>query len=319
MSILTFRPDNVRRVPDWRWQRAGEVVDSGGRIVRRRDDALVREACKFRRLLARCQSDEDRLEALDACPELFEAWTIYDAGEDPIEHRWELEARLLSGQSLEDISLATGTPINVIRCYEQMFFDVLSRLKHASLIIHSVIGQSVQVGLAERDYDVLWKLFGYFAGPHVLEAIMFKFIAPAKVTNATGVRAFMKDFTKDQVFLKSGVAMATMPINWQTRELLMTLWQSMLAMEAQAGQTSVGSELLKTNIQGLVEAFAWTKYRPGVDPALTGKVAELESNGVRLRASELCQIGFGEAATGMEHLFPSARYPKKDGNNENNS
>jgi len=308
MSVLTYRVDNPRRVPDWRWQRAGELVD-GGRVARGRDDAGVRQAVKFRRLLARCQTDDDRLVALDACPALYEAHSLYAAEDDAPEPRWELEARLLAREPFQSIERKMGLSTEVITAFELYFFDVISRLDAPSIIVHTVIGRSVQTGLAERDYDALWKLMGYLAGPLVLDSCIYKFAQPQQIITTDGVKAFWKDFAKDQLGMKAGVAALTYPVNWQTREQILTFYAQLLQMEASAGAVGGTSETFVSNVKSMMETFTWSKYLPGVDTAMTGKVAELESSGVRLRATELSMIGLGDTPTGLEHLISSARFP----------
>ena len=312
MSVLINRADNPRRPSDWRWQRAGELVE-GARIARGRDDADVRQAYKFRRLLARCSSDEDRLVALDACPALYEAHALYNAEDDAPEPRWELEARLLAREPFEAIERKMGLSNDTIVAFERYFFDVIDRLDAPSLIVHTVIGRAVQTGLAERDYDALWKLMGYLAGPLVLDSCIYKFAQPQQIQTPDGVTAFWRDFTKSQMGMKAGIAALTMPVNWQTRQTILEFYGQLLQLEAAAGVGGAGaSETFVANVKAMVETFAWSKYLPGVDAEMTGKVAELEAGGVRLRATELAMIGIGETPTGLEHLVTSARFPKPE-------
>lgn len=317
MSILTNRPDNVRRPPDWRWQRAGEILDHGGRVVRGRDDQLVKEVCKFRRLLARCQDDYDRLTALDACPALFEAYSLFDASESPVEHKWELEARLLAREPMADITRKTGIPAETVAKYEQVFFDVYSRLDAPSLIFHTVIGRSVQSGLAEREYDVLWKLFGYSGGPLVLDAYVYKMPILQTVVSPEGVRAFYKEQTKDTIGMKACVTALTTPINWQTRELILGTWERLLQMEVNAGAAGIGQEAVMANLDGLMKSLVWTKHRPGVDDNISGPAASFETSGVRLRAAELAFLSTGQTPEGLDHLLGTVQFPTKGKDDDN--
>lgn len=307
----------MRRPPDWRWQRAGEVMEHNGQFSRSRDDSIVRTIYKFRKLLNRCRTEEDKLIALEACPALYEAYSLYDSSEDPTEHRWELEARLLAQEPFRAIEAKMGIDASTVEWYEKVFFDVLSRLSYPSLIIHTVIGRSVHFGLAERDYDVLWKLFGYFAGAHVLDALIYKFLTPSHVAEAGGVKAFWKDYTRDQIHMKSGITILTTPINWQTRELIFGVWQRLLEAETELGQAGGAAETLTQNITAMVEAFGWSKHRPGVDMELTGRVAELEASGVRLRAAELTMIGADQEPVGLAHLLTTAKFPSHQYQDEN--
>jgi hypothetical protein len=255
----------------------------------------------------------DKLGVLDAYPALYEAYSLYDASDDPTEHRWELEARLLAKESFADIESKMGISPNTIAVYERIFFDVIDRLEMKSLIVHTIIGRAVQTGLAEREYDCLWKLFGYFLGSAVLDALVYKFNCPQHTDSHDGLRAAMRDFAKDTVDIKAGITLLTTPVNWQTRELLLNLWKDLLALEMQAGQAGIGTETFTQNVQALTESFEqmFTKHRPGVDADVVGRAAELEAGGVRMRASELAAIGLGKEPTGLEHLVHTAQYPER--------
>jgi len=247
---------------------------------------------------------------------MYEAYSLYDASDAPTEHKWELEARLLAKEPFDVISRKMGIAPATVVLYERVFFDVIDRLDAPSLITHTVIGRAVQTGLAEREYDCLWKLFGYHLGPSILDALVFKFNMPRHTDSHDGMRAALRDFTKDTVDIKAAVTIVTTPVNWQTRELLLTLWKDLIALELQAGQAGIGTETFTQNIQAMTDTFAGLlgKYRPGVDAAVTGKVAELEAGGVRLRAAELAAIGVGEIPTGLEHLITNVKFPERGEN-----
>lgn len=316
MSILVNRPDNQRRPADWRWQRAGELCE-GGTIVRGRDDDGVQFATKFRRMIDRCQNDDDLLEALDAHPEMFDAYSIYNSQETPTELRWELEARMLAAESPASIECKTGITPSVQALYGRVFFDVADRLKSSGLITHVIIGRAVQTGLSEREYDCLWKLFGYWMGPAVLDAFIYKFNCPKHTENHDGLRAALREMTKDTIMQKGAVTMMTMKVNWQTAEQIMILWNNVLQLEVQAGQAGSGSEVLLQNITVLTDQFRGLihKHIPDVSEGPTGLVAELEASGARLRAAELAAIGMGERPTGLEYLM-NAKFPDAEEKNE---
>lgn len=315
MSLLINRVDNLRRPPDWRFQRAGELVDTAGRAATR-DDAAVRNCYRFRRRLSRCQNDSDMLAALDSYPDMYEAYMIYDASDDPQEYRWELEARVLARESAEAIQRKMGISAAVIDAYITNFFDVVDRLDHQSIIVHTVMGKSVQAGLAERDHDCLWKMFGYWAGPMILDAYIYKFNTPTQPETADGVSAFWSDDAKEQLRMKASVAVRTMPVNWQTREQILAFWQKIVELEIQAGQAGVGTETFVANVQALTDSIDWQAYKPDEHGKLTGPAAQIETKGVRLRAAELTMIGMGEKPTGLEHLVHTAVFP---GDNDENT
>jgi len=320
MSILVNRPDNKRRPPDWRWQRATEIVLEGSRLVAGRDDQIVRGLCNFRRKLDRVSTDDQQLALLDENPALWEAHNMYVGEDTPVEARWELEAFLLCHEwQPHEVAAHLGIDEAVVIAYEKCFYDVTSRLQYQSLILHAVIGRAVQTGLAERQHDCLWKLFGYWGGPLVLDAYIHKFNRPQRPETVDGVGAFNNDCVRHMLGTKALVSAMTMPVNWNTQTEILHLWKELMMLELQAGQAGGGSDAYYQNIDAMVACFQFLKYRPGVDPAPTNRAARLEEGGVRMRADELAMIGMGKEPQGLEHLVAGLTFPAKGETDEQNA
>jgi len=264
-------------------------------------------------MLDRCNDDSDRLAALDAFPDLYEAYMLYDASDTATENKWELEARILARELVAGISRKLGVSEKVMDIYGRIFFDVKDRLDAPSLITHTVIGRGVQTGLAEREYDCLWKLFGYWCGPAVLDMFVYKFNSPQHASTPDSARSSLRDFTKDTVELKGAVTMLTTPVNWQSRELIMNLWKDLMTIEVQAGASGTGGESFMQSVEDMTNSFCglFVKYRPGVDEAIDTTITDLEKSGPRLRSSELAAIGMGNTPTGLEHLMGGAKFPER--------
>jgi len=99
----------------------------------------------------------------------MDAYRLYSS-DAPL--RWELEARILSGQTDHEISLSMGIPAMVASIYERSFFDVRSRLTAGDFVLFSVVGYRPLQGFADKDLRGLWAYFGYAAGPKMLELVM---------------------------------------------------------------------------------------------------------------------------------------------------
>jgi hypothetical protein len=156
--------------PDWRWQIACHLHERA-RLRRRR----------------RRQSDPEWLQALLALSEvlhpsgrrgrsrrpvtseLMAAHQLYQS-ETPL--RWEVEARILAGQSDNEVALPTALPPAVVAAFEQFFFNVRDRLAAADCILFGLIGFDPVRGFEEADLRGLWQYFGYTAGPKMLELVM---------------------------------------------------------------------------------------------------------------------------------------------------
>jgi hypothetical protein len=312
MSTI-FRKNNPRRPVDWRWQLADVIIARGGRVRRSKSDPQLQKAISFRRQLDRCQDDDDYMRVLDSAPELYEAWALFDDGEDR-ETRWELEARLLSQQPVADIAKAIALEPASVEHYEALFFNVRDRLESPSYISQVVLGKSIHSGLSERAYDVLWKMYGYWAGHHVLNSLVYRFNAPAIPEGADGVNAFWDDDAKDMLRMKSAIAMRTMPINWETQTEILNLYLRMIEIERNAGEGGAGSEAVLANINTLFTQIPWTKHRPGIDVVdQNDPIAVVDATGKTLRAHELSLIATdNQMPKALEYLLETMQFPESN-------
>jgi hypothetical protein len=155
--------------PDLRWGTACRLHSPTRRRRRRPDDpswlptllALAETVYPSGR---RCRGPR-----VPVPPELMRAFELYE-GSGQV--RWELEARLLAGQTDEEIAATTAMPAIVVGEYERTFFNVRQRLAGSDFILSSVIGYTPFRGFDEGDLRGLWAYYGYTAGPKMLELVM---------------------------------------------------------------------------------------------------------------------------------------------------
>jgi hypothetical protein len=84
-------------------------------------------------------------------------------------HRYEIEARLLAGQSPAEIHRSMPSmPDELIACYERLCFNVTDRLADQSYIAHSVFGG--RLSTADCEWDLSWKLMGYCGGSKAVDS-----------------------------------------------------------------------------------------------------------------------------------------------------
>ena len=112
----TYEINNPLRQPDWRLQRAQRLCEAKHAVEG--EDEGMRAACRLLEAL------EDGT-ATEVMPDEHAAWRLYS---DNTEARWELEARILARQSIEDIAKVMDLSAAVVETYEQLFFNVLDRL-----------------------------------------------------------------------------------------------------------------------------------------------------------------------------------------------
>ncbi len=159
-------PANPFKPLDWRWQRALQLLAPKTRR-RRWDDGGVVRAGSFCKVLARVHGDSRHPRLVRGHPEVLGAYNLRQG--NPHDSS-EIEARLLAGQSDEEIGDRIGVPPAVIDLYEQLFYEVRHRLGCPDWIMATAIGPRLYEGFDSGDHEVIGKLLAYLRGPHVLDA-----------------------------------------------------------------------------------------------------------------------------------------------------
>lgn len=308
MSLLTYRIDNPRRPADWRWQRANVIQNA---YPRQGEDVYMRIAVQFMRMIRRCGSDEDLLQALDANPLLFEAYSIYTGADDVSNIRWEIEARILADEDQASIASKLGISTDIVDYYERFFFDVRDRLQAWGLITHAVIRFSARAGLASRSYDCFWKLIGYWCGPIVLDALIYGFNHPQRPASKDQLRTSLQEIAKDTVSVKATTSLLTMQVNEDTQEMLLDLWSRLLELESKADSAGGGDNNILANIDTLISNMSFMQFRPDLQAEHKATETELERAGITPRASERLSSNQSD----ISNLL-SAKYPEPANSNE---
>ena len=162
-------PDCPTRPVDWRWLKAGLMLDLGLRGSRRRDDGPTREARRYRAASRRCRDDAGRERLGARMPGIAGACAIRD-GEPRL--RWAVEARLLAGEPIDAVARKVGLRPEAVAWYETVFFHITDRLGSRGYVVHEVIGIRALRGPVAHEVDLLWKVFALFGGPEVLDALI---------------------------------------------------------------------------------------------------------------------------------------------------
>jgi hypothetical protein len=171
LGLVDFSAANPRRPVDWRWQRAGRLLELGLRWSRRRDDGPTRIAKQYRAALRRCRGEADRRRLACRMPNVGGAVAIYE-GEPTT--RLVVEARLLAGEPVEAVARRCGVPVEAVEVYEQLFFDVTDRLTSSSYILFHAIGPATYEGFDGDDSGAVLKWFAFMGGPRVLDFLLGK-------------------------------------------------------------------------------------------------------------------------------------------------
>jgi len=299
------------RPPDWRWQRARWLRELNKNARKNREDAETVIIKRYQALKSQCESDldYDRLKA--KFPGVFHAEEFH--GREDLDIRWEVEARLLAREPLEQIAAKLGAPVEIVFWYEKTFFNVLDRIDNRSYIISVAMGRSIHKGLFERDYDLLWKMLGYGLGPHVIDAVTSKLMNPQHVLSADQVDAALQQQTDSLVHTKGWIAMQTLPVSYN-QATIMEFYLKMKEIQKNSGGGDV-TNLITNNIHAALTSLPFSTERPAVAAPQLGYYDE---QGAELRADEMLAVGMGFDSPALREAVKVSFPGAKDGDNATN-
>ena len=240
-----FRPVN------WRWERARWLREHGRYIRRNVDDQETMVAKKYQADLARAASDLDHARLATICPGVYHAHQIHLREDRDV--RWTIEARLLAGEPFTRIAARTMTTPEVVCWYEKLFFNVRPCLGAPDYIANVVIGASMHHGLNDREYDLLWKLFGYFAGTHVLDFLITTFASPTRPEDAASAPAYLADDQRITIKRKSAIAARVLPLhNNFTIQIILETHAKLLEIERGGDGTGGTDDMMMEHIRAML-------------------------------------------------------------------
>lgn len=306
MSSLLIARANPHRSPSWRWQRALEIHEGNGLpTTRRRDDpisyAYINRALQFLRQYDACANDQERAVLADQSPDIFWAYWIWSDQASP--QRYSIEAHILARGTDYEIAYRCGTTTEVVKMFEALFFDVRERLQHRSFILHTVMGPAIHRGLTEREFDLLWKLYGYFLGPYVLEALESKFSNPVWCGNAEAVGAAVLDDAIGTLKLKAAVATKTVAVNQHTQLALMEQFTKFIEVERNSDSAGKAQEQILDHISAMMTTLPFNVGGRSQMNALSGNpVAEFEKTAIELTYEETMRLSVHQPIANREML-----------------
>jgi hypothetical protein len=176
MDSEIFKHDPTRR-PQWRLDYVMELIGNRPRPRPPRrcsDDQYIQ--AYYRLVTEYDTTDERRREVLEYLPHIYQAHCLYHSAD--AERRQILEARLLTGESDEEIARHFGTTAEVVESYEKLFFNVRDRLQcsdwiHLTTLRRPAAGAANENGaLSDEERGSVYHWVGYYGGPLVLDAVI---------------------------------------------------------------------------------------------------------------------------------------------------
>src|SRR5262245_59793737 len=123
MELIHLQADHPLRPVDWRWRRAEAARRLAPRGARLSLDHFADIARDFQDEHAACQDEFDRAQLQQEYPDLFAARELRLADEADPGQRYEVEARLLAGDTDKHIAQRAGTRVDVVLWFEALFFS----------------------------------------------------------------------------------------------------------------------------------------------------------------------------------------------------
>ena len=294
MLSLNAIQTNPRRAPHWRWLRAVDI-DSGGRRASRKSDGpegftWIRRALQLKRHFDKSTARPDALYALiirDA--DMFWAHSMWAEEKMPV--RWAIEARVLAGETDEQIADKLGTTPDVISAYVNVFFDVREKMTHMDYVLNVILADAVSRGLQERHYDLLWKLLGFHGGPHVLDAAINKFAPISRPESAENVSGFFQDFAISSMKYKSALSTLTVQVNTHTQLPLIESFAKFVEIERTTDNATRAQSSIIENIGAMLTAIP---FKVGTKLDSTGaKMLPFDNGAAELSNNEMIIIASG--------------------------
>jgi len=285
---------NPLRAPHWRWLRAIQI-DAGGRRASRKLDGeegffWIRRAVRLKRHFERAAGRTEALYGLlERDPDLFWAHAIWSKDKAPT--RWAIEARVLAGQSDEEIAYRAATTPAIVNAYINTFFDVRSVLDRDDYVLHVVLSDAVARGVQERQYDLLWKLLAYRGGAHVLDATMNRFTKTEAPKDANAVSGFFQEFAINTMKYKAAIAALTVQANTHTQMQLIDSFVKYVEIEKNSENAGKAQTTIVQNIGEMLTALP---FRVGTkQDSEKVKMVPFDNNAAELKSDEMMLIAAG--------------------------
>ena len=304
--------DNLKRAPSWRWLRAMEIDGGGFKATKALDGSdgfrWIRRALRFKRRFDAAGNQTPAIYAVVLTDRpLFWAHSIWADEKSPV--RWAIEARILAGESNDEIAGKLGTKADVIDVYANTFFDVRSKLQNMDYVLTVVLADAVTRGLQERHYDLLWKMLGYCGGAHVLDATISRFTKMVKPDSPEQVSTFFQEFAVNTMKYKAALSAMTVPVNTHTQLPLIDSFVKYVEIERTTENAVKAQSSIVDNIGEMLKSLTFTVgTKLEANPI---KVLPYDEQAAELRSDELLSAAVGGVVLNGADI-QKLNFPEKD-------
>lgn len=311
MSI-EIAENNPSRDPAWRWKRAQSIVNNTGLpTTRRRDGVLgykwINRAKTFLREYNECTTEVHKAALAERRPAIFWAYRTW-IEDSP--RKASIEAQILARSDDYAIAFRAGMPPEVIEAYEALFFNVREKLNHRGYILHTVIGPALQQSLTEKDYRVLWKVYGYFLGPYIVDALESKFSSPTWCGTPESVGSAVIDDAIGTLKLKAAIAAKTVGVTQHTQLALMETFTKFIEVERNTDSSGKSQEQILDHIAAMMSALPFSVGGRAADGSRTTPTVlnKFDKTAVELTYEETMRLALNQPIMHTE-ILEKLTYP----------
>lgn len=300
--LIHLKADSPLRPPDWRWKKVVVYRDARRNVPRSHSDSVLARVFKFQIDLEGCASNEfAHLDLLEEYPDLVEAHGIY-SDDGSSSSKWELEARLLAREPYEEINKKMCISAKSIDAYEKVFFNISDRIFNKSWVINCVIGRSIHVGLTERDYDLLWKMYALLGGPYMLDLAINRLgLKDQHAENEDQAASMINDALEVQAKTVASKAFLIAPINGFTAANMIQIEQTYRQIAKNSAGISDTQTVLQS-VSNIMTSLPWSVGSGTMKHPVLEALKEADSRAAELRGDEMLAIANGEPLLGLKDL-----------------
>jgi hypothetical protein len=243
------------RLPHWRLDRVMEMLRHRPQPLRPgwKDDHPIRAYRRMLHELLAAGEGEEKLAAVrEEFPAVYEAHRYHYSPE--FRKRQEIEARLLTRASLEEIAFKLGGDPKAIEYFASLFFDVRDALDHRDWVVLMIrrrmrYDEDSGCSRAEAERGYVMRLFGYFGGPLVLDSLMNPLGEKKPPENAEEIRAWCEKSVIQIVHAVGTAAAASIEVTGKNNMQLIRLAQRLIRRrntELRAGDDDLNKRIEAT-------------------------------------------------------------------------
>jgi hypothetical protein len=306
-----FLRQNVHRGPDWRYQRARSLTDTYPQVKRcsRHDDPYVR-ALRIFLLRRAATADAGALHRLwGENPGLYSAHNVFEGSTEEPARRMYVEARLLSGQTVEDIVAVQDIAPETVAWYAAVYFDVGDRLEKRDWIMEQVLVPSLLQGrqvasvesfgvpssaVAQPVLDSTLKYFAYYGGPHLADFMIAQAEIGQTLYSREQVPQWVDRFWSSSIRRRSLQAAQTFEITKYNVTELFAVHTKIMEIERSEENQEKQRSVYEMHVKGMLENVPFSIHSPG-RLKQGGPLAAFDARHVELRDAELAQVAAGQA------------------------